>query len=377
MSGIKILLAAGLMTMLAVTACRQQQKNRPQPITGSSVVNLHMVLQPVNSSVIAAVNAVTPQVKEVITTIPAEGYLDFDTRTYNNIAARFSGRIEKLYIKSAFQDIHRGERVFDIYSPDMVTAQQDLLFLLKNSPQESVLIDAAKQKLLLLGVTSAQISQVIRHRTPFYSLPVYSPYEGHVHDVAHSQMSGNAGVKPQPDFSSDIPLSVKEGMYVEKGQTIFYVVNPHHLWAILKVDPAYVAKLKLNEPVTLSLPDMPTISIKGEVNFIEPFLSDGDKRTSVRVYIDNMEHNLKVNSLIKATIASGRVNGLWIPRTALLYLGRTQIVWLKKGGFYQAHQVNTGAITGNEVQITRGLTVADSIAGNAQYLADSENFIKI
>jgi membrane fusion protein, copper/silver efflux system len=377
MSGIKIILAAGIVTMLSITACRQKQQNEPRQVTESAGVSLHTVLQPVNSSVIAAVDAVSPQEKQVITEIPAAGYLDFDTRTYNNIAARFSGRIEKLYIKSAFQDIHRGERIFDIYSADMVTAQQDLLFVLKNSPQETGLIDAAKQKLLLLGMTSAQVSQVTRSGKPFYSLPVYSPYEGHVHDAAHSQMSGGADVKPQPDFVDNIPLSVKEGMYVEKGQTLFYVVDPHHLWAILKVEPSFIAGLKLNEQVTLSLTDMPARSIKGKVNFIEPFLQDGDKSTSIRVYVDNMKHDLKVNSLVKATIQSGTVNGLWIPRTALLYLGHTQIVWLKKEGFYKAHQVNTGTINSNEVQITKGLTVADSIAGNAQYLADSESFIKI
>ncbi|MDB5006743.1 MAG: rane fusion protein Cu(I)/Ag(I) efflux system [Mucilaginibacter sp.] len=377
MSGIKIILAAGIVTMLAITACHQKQQKQLKQVTENAGVSLQTVLQSVNSSVIAAVGAVSPQEKEVITEIPAAGYLDFDTRTYNNIAARFPGRIEKLYIKSAFQDIHRGERIFDIYSADMVTAQQDLLFVLKNSPQETGLIDAAKQKLLLLGMTSAQVSQVIRSGKPFYSLPVYSPYEGHVHDAAHSQMSGGADVKPQPNFADNIPLYVKEGMYVDKGQTLFYVVDPHHLWAILKVEPSFVAGLKLNEPVTLSLTDMPARSIKGKVNFIEPFLQDGDKSTSIRVYVDNMKHDLKVNSLVKATIQSGTVNGLWIPQTALLYLGRTQIVWLKKGGIYKAHQVNTGTTNGNEVQITKGLTVADSIAGNAQYLADSESFIKI
>ncbi|MDB5016345.1 MAG: rane fusion protein Cu(I)/Ag(I) efflux system [Mucilaginibacter sp.] len=377
MSGIKIILAAGIVTMLAITACHQKQQKQLKQVTENAGVSLQTVLQPVNSSVIAVVGAVSPQEKEVITEIPAAGYLDFDTRTYNNISARFPGRIEKLYIKSAFQDIHRGERIFDIYSADMVTAQQDLLFVLKNSPQETGLIDAAKQKLLLLGMTSAQVSQVIRSGKPFYSLPVYSPYEGHVHDAAHSQMSGGADVKPQPNFADNIPLYVKEGMYVDKGQTLFYVVDPHHLWAILKVEQSFIAGLKLNEPVTLSLTDMPARSIKGKVNFIEPFLQDGDKSTSIRVYVDNMKHDLKVNSLVKATIQSGTVNGLWIPQTALLYLGRTQIVWLKKGGIYKAHQVNTGTTNGNEVQITKGLTVADSIAGNAQYLADSESFIKI
>src|SRR5476651_2401192 len=117
-------------------------------------ISLNTVLKPVNSSVVSSVNAITPEQKEIPTTISAEGYLDFDVRTFNNIASRFSGRIEKLYIKYAFQEVHQGQRILDIYSPDMVTAQQDLIYLTKNSAQETDLINAAKQKLLLQGMTN-------------------------------------------------------------------------------------------------------------------------------------------------------------------------------------------------------------------------------
>jgi Cu(I)/Ag(I) efflux system membrane fusion protein len=337
-------------------------------------ISLNTVLQPVNGAVISSVNAISPVQKELPASITAEGYLDFDTRTFNNIASRFSGRIEKLYIKYAFQEIHAGQRIFDIYSPDMVTAQQDLLYLTKNSPQEISLINTAKQKLLLLGMTAAQVNQVINSSKVFYSLPVYSPYEGHVHDVAHSQMLGD--VKSEQNFTTNLPLSVKEGMYVEKGQTLFNVVNPHHLWAILKIEHSKASALKLNQPVKISSPDMPGKTITGKVNFIEPFLQNGDKSTSIRVYIDNMEHDLKVNSLVKATIQTGVMSGLWIPRPALIYLGQTQVVWIKNGPSYKVRQVNAGAMNGNEILITKGLSVTDSLAENAQYLTDSESFIK-
>ena len=135
-------------------------------------ISLNTVLQPVNASVVSAVKAIVPEQKEIPTAILADGYLDFDTRTFNNIASRFSGRIEKLYIKYAFQEIHRGQRIFDIYSPELVTAQQDLIFIGKNSPQEISLVNASKQKLLLLGMTDAQVSQIIKTGKPFYSLPV-------------------------------------------------------------------------------------------------------------------------------------------------------------------------------------------------------------
>ncbi|MDO3641472.1 HlyD family efflux transporter periplasmic adaptor subunit [Mucilaginibacter sp. L3T2-6] len=339
-------------------------------------ISLNTVLKPVNASVVSSVASITPEQKVLPVTISASGYLDFDTRTFNNIASRFSGRIEKLYIKYAFQEIHRGQRIFDIYSPELVTAQQDLIFLSKNSPQETTLINTAQQKLLLLGMTPVQVNRVIKTGKPFYSLPVYSPYEGHVHDMPHSQMTGTADTKPSSDFANNLPLSIKEGMYVEKGQAIFNVVNPHQLWAVIKVDPSAVAALKLNQPVKITLPDLPGKTIKGKVNFIEPTLQEGDKTTSIRVYIDNMDHTLKVNSLVKAEIETAKTSRLWIPRTALVDLGQTQIVWLKSGPAFYVKQVKTGGIKGNEIWITKGLQAADSLAANAQYLTDSESFIK-
>ena len=339
-------------------------------------ISLNTVLQPVNSSVIADINAISPVEKAIPTQIVAQGYLDFDIRTFNNIASRFSGRIEKLYVKYAFQEIHAGQRIFDIYSPDMVAAQQDLIYLTKNSSKETGLISAARQKLLLLGMTTAQVGQIVKSGKAFYSLPVFSPYEGHVHDMPHSQMAGVSSTEAPSDFANNLPLSIKEGMYIEKGQNIFNVVNPHKLWAIIKIDRSDISGLKLNQAVKITLPDMPGTAINGKVNFIEPVLQDGDKTTSIRVYIDNMDHALKVNSLVKATIQSGETKGLWIPRTALLNLGRTQVVWLKKGALFQAHQVNAGIINGNEIQIIKGLSASDSLASDAQYLTDSESFIK-
>jgi Cu(I)/Ag(I) efflux system membrane fusion protein len=350
-------------------------KKSGQASEGSGI-SLNTVLQPVNSSVIADIKEISPEEKKIATQITAQGYLDFDTRTFNNIAARFSGRIEKLYIKYAFQEIHKGQRIFDIYSPDMVTAQQDLVYLKNHSVQEPGLINAATQKLLLMGMTTAQVNQVIKTGKAFYSLPVFSPYEGHVHDVAHSQMSGSAEVTEKPSFNNNLPLSIREGMYVEKGQNIFNVVDPHKLWAIIKIDRSAVSALKLKQPVNITLPDQPGISIDGQVDFIEPVLQADDKTTTIRVYLHNMDHTLKVNSLAKAIIQTGFTNGLWIPRSAVVDLGNTKVVWLKEGSRYKTRRLITGAVNNTEIEIIKGLSVTDSIASNAQYLTDSESFIK-
>jgi Cu(I)/Ag(I) efflux system membrane fusion protein len=357
--------------------CGMALVKRSGQASESATISLNTVLQPVGSSVISGVKAITPAFGAVKTTVSAEGYLDFDARTFNNIASRFSGRIEKLYIKYAFQQIHKGQRIFDVYSPEMVTAQQGLIYLTKNDGTDINLINAAKQKLLLQGMTWQQVNQVIKTAKPFYSLPVYSAYEGHVHDMAHTQMGDGPGTTMPADISVDMPLAIKEGMYVETGQVLFNVVNPHKLWAVLKIDGDAISAIKLNQPVAISFPDIEGKNIEGKVNFIEPTLRAGEKDATARVYLENMDHTLKVNSLVTAQIQTGQTKALWVPRTALLNLGLNTIVWLKSGGIYQAHKVISGIVSGNNIEIKSGLKATDSVASNAQYLTDSESFIKV
>ncbi|OCX52747.1 hypothetical protein BEL04_13815 [Mucilaginibacter sp. PPCGB 2223] len=337
-------------------------------------ISLQTVLQPVNSAVISDVKAVRPLLATVIDTVAAQGYLAFDTRTYNNIAARFSGRVERLYIKYAFEEVHKGQRLMDVYSPEMVSAQQDLVFLLKNSPAEVTLINAAKQKLLLLGMTGDQVLELSKTGKAFYSLPVYSPYDGHVHDVAHSQMAGPK-TDEVTDYAQNMPLAIKEGMFIQKGQTLFNVVDPHRLWAIIKIKQADAGKLKLNQAVKLYIGDQ-QMTMEGKIDFIEPVLQTGDRTTSIRVYLNNHQHGMKAGSLVEAKIHTGSKSGLWLPRTAVISLGQTNIVWLKDGVVYRAHAVQTGIQNGGRVLISGGLTGRDSVALNAQYLSDSDSFIK-
>jgi Cu(I)/Ag(I) efflux system membrane fusion protein len=356
--------------------CGMTLVKKSAQVSASASISLNTVLLPVNASVISSVPAITPIQEEMADTIFADGYLDYDTRTFNNIAARFSGRIEKLYIKYSFQEIYKGQRIMDVYSPDMVTAQQDLLYVQRNSPNETGLINAAWQKLLLLGMTGAEINTVIKTGKVFYDVPVYSPYDGHVHDMAHSQAGATEAMsEPVVDYSQTIPLAVKEGMYVAKGQTLFNVVDPHRLWAVLKIRQANAGQVRTGQPVSIIIPDE-GMNMDGQVNFIEPVFQAGDKTTSARVYLANMMHSMKVGSLVKAKILTGKHNGLWLPKTAVISLGLKKIVWLKQGASYRAQEVQTGIQTDSVILITSGLSLADSVASNGQYLADSESFIK-
>ena len=118
-----------------------------------SDIQLDDLLQPTDRFVVSSIPVTILKTSDETIQIDALGTVAYDTRLVNTISARVSGRIEKLYVKYRYQHIMKGQKIMDIYSPELLTAEQELIFLLKNDPSNISLINAAKQKLLLLGVS--------------------------------------------------------------------------------------------------------------------------------------------------------------------------------------------------------------------------------
>ena len=123
----------------------------------------------------------------------------------------------------------------NIYSPELNTAQQNLVFLLKNDPANTNLINAAKEKLSLLGMSGYQLDELKRTQKIAYTITVYSPYTGHVHEAGNmNNMNNTSGMRTDASQSSE-QLPLKEGMYLQKGQPIISVFSTDHSWVVLNI----------------------------------------------------------------------------------------------------------------------------------------------
>ena len=217
--------------------------------------SLKALLQPTNSAVVANIATVKPESRRIATSTQANGVVTYDTRRLYTIPARFEGRIEKLYVRYQYQAIHKGQKLLELYSPGIVTAQRELLYLLDADATNVSLISAAKEKLRLLGVSDGQINELIRTRKPSYSLAIFSPYDGYVVEEttppasaqtpatgggSSSGMGSGSGMgggmsgassagtdevvfdasKPTAGTASGA-LLLREGQYVQAGQTLF------------------------------------------------------------------------------------------------------------------------------------------------------------
>jgi membrane fusion protein, copper/silver efflux system len=366
--------------------CNMHLEPKPMPHNDDSM-NSHAerVYTPANVAVLSAVRSVKPVLKIIPVRIKAAGYITYDERRIYNISARIGGRIEKLHIKYNYQPIQKGQALFEIYSHELQAAQQEYLFLKKNDPNATDLINSSKRKLLLLGMSESQINRIKESDHVHATTTVYSSYSGFVVETKDQRepfTSGSLdpmnspGMKSNSMPESSKELFLREGAYVDKGQNIFRVANTDVVWGVLEIYSSQLPQVKLNQTVHVRQAGSDEMII-GKINFIEASYKEGSGTVRLRVYLDNRKQDLKIGNLLSAEIEAGNKQGLMIPQTAFYDLGRDKIVFVKHNGAFQTRKVLIGYSGENEVEVLSGLTEGEEIAENAQFMIDSESFIKL
>lgn len=352
------------------------EKKKPESET--KAVSLNVLLKPVNRQVVASVPMIHIMAREEEIEMESYGFIAYDTRQVGAISSNVSGRIEKLYVRHRFQKISKGQKIIDIYSPELLTAQQNLLFLLKNDPENEMIIAAARQKLLLMGMSDQQLNQVIKSEKPAFTVSIYSRYSGHIHEsgLAAAMENEATGIMNGLSLITD-QLLLKEGMNVQKGQNLFTVYNPGKAWALLNIFAGQAAMIKVGDKVRITPETATHKDFRASISFIEPFYRKGSKTLTARVYFDNSTLQIPIGSQVKATVFAGNRIANWLPEEAVLSLGLDKVVFLRKGEAFVAHKIETGIVNNHLIQVLSGLAGKDAVAANAQYLMDSESFIKV
>lgn len=351
-----------------------------------------------NRTIISTQKGIRPTMSNMDFTFSGNGYIAFDYRRNKKVAVRVGGRIERLFVKFNYQYVHKGEKIMELYSPELNTYIEEYLFI-KQQSNDTILQMKAKQKLLLLGLTASQIQQIERTKQSVSAIPIYSPYEGFVffnntESIASANMQSApdaaAGMGSQMNAVTSQPssftatkqddISIREGMYVSQGQPLFWINDFKQALGIIaftKEDEKYVRN---GMPVEVRSELMQERPIYSSIQLIEQVYQKGQKFTQARVYLSNSTGMLKQNSLITATITL-HTKSLMVPASSVYYLGKISIVWVRtgitKGGnnVFQSRVVKTGHHSKDEIEIVEGIQENDTIARDAGYLADSEAII--
>jgi membrane fusion protein, copper/silver efflux system len=359
----------------------------------------HLV-KPVNEQVVANISTIKPESGTRIFSMQVQGSITYDTRSQTSISSRVTGRVERLLIKYNYQPVQKGQLIMEIYSPDLAAAQRELLFIYQTDRNDKML-QKAKQRLLFLGMQQAQIQQVLRTGKILYRVPVYSSASGYILEktaasanpspsapIPSTSSSSNGGdgmsgmssagsastnTTSSPVTNENSPVLLREGQYVNAGQTLFTIYNNNSLVAEFSFDPSLASQTKKGQKLVFHKTADPGTVYTGRIGLIQPTIRAGSNFTLARVYL--RDSRFQVGQLVTANIPV--VNrGPWIPQSAVLVLGSQSIVFKKENGVFIPKPVQTKMNAEGMVLIHDDVSGWD-IASNAAFLVDSESFIKL
>ncbi len=336
--------------------------------------SINDLLKPTDSFVVGNYQTTTVKDTVINSEISLPGIVSYDPNSAVNIAARTSGRIEKMYVNYKYQKVTKGQKIFEIYSPELLTEQQNFIYLISNDSQNTSIINSAKQKLLLYGMSNNQVNTLASAKKVNPVIVIYSPANG---IITGTEKMTSSSVSPMSNTSSNTEtLDIKQGNYITKGEVVFKLANTDKVWGIFNVLQGYNSLIKMNQSIDITSELDEKNNIYGKINFVETQLNPTDKTNRVRVYLNNSTLKLPIGTRLQGVVQLNSQKGFWLQKQTLVSLGNKKVVFLKLDNGFKATTIQTGIEIDDFVQIIGGVSVGDTIAKNAQYLIDSESFIK-
>ncbi len=285
--------------------------------------------------------------------INAVGYVAFDERHISHLHLRTDGWIEKLYVKSNGERVKKGDLLFELYSPDLVNAQEEYIQALRAN--NNYLKNASRDRLEALGVSNEQIRQVARDRRAAQRIRVHASQDGIVDS-----------------------LNVREGMYVKPATEVLALADLSSVWLLVDVFERQSDWVAPGQPAEARLGYEPGRVWKGKVEFVYPTIDPKTRTLQARLVFQNPDETLKPDMYADVNIYAGpKPNVLSIPREALIKTGDGPRVVVDLGeGKFKAQEVVAGMESGNFVEIISGLREGDRVVTSAQFLIDSEASLK-
>ncbi len=296
------------------------------------------------------VRTATAQLRSMHTNITTVGYVQYDEDQLIHIHPRVEGWIEKLHVKAAGNPVKEGQPLYDLYSPQLVNAQEELVLALNRN--NSRLVQAAEDRLKALQIDNAVISQLKQDRKVQQTMTFYAPQSGVVDN-----------------------LDIREGFFVEPGTTLMSVGTLEEVWVEAEIFERQASMVEVGLPVTMNLDYLPGETWQGKVNYVYPTLDPKTRTARIRLRFQNRNGLLKPNMFAQVSIhADAKEDALMIPREAVIRTGIQDRVVLALGeGRFKSIEVKLGRLDEQYAEIISGLESGEEVVTSAQFLLDSES----
>jgi Cu(I)/Ag(I) efflux system membrane fusion protein len=284
-----------------------------------------------------------------------QGKVQADERRIAELTARFGGRIEKLFISFAGENVTKGQKLATIYSPDLVTAQKELLEAISYKEARPSLYKAARGKLRLWDLTEEQIDAIEESREPQLHFDILSPISGTV-----------------------TQRNVSLGDYVKEGTALFEVTDLSHVWIMFDAYESDLPWIKQGDEVAYSVQSVPGKKFHGKVIYIDPFIDPSTRVAKVRIEQNNTGLSLKPEMFVNGTVESNYAGGaseILIPKSSILWTGKRAVVYVKvpdrNQPSFQYREIDLGPESGNFYVVGAGLHEWEEIAVNGVFKIDA------
>jgi Cu(I)/Ag(I) efflux system membrane fusion protein len=284
------------------------------------------------------------------TQISTVGYVAYDEDKLVHLHPRVEGWIDKLYVKSVGNPVIKGQAIYDLYSPELVNAQEELLLAIDR--KNTRLIEAATNRLIALQLPMKSIEALKKTGKVKQNITFYAPQNGVIEN-----------------------LYIREGFFVKPGTMLLSIADLSEIWVNAEVFERQASLVKKDTPVTMTLDYLPGKTWQGQVDFIYPTLEVKTRTVKVRLRFKNELGEFKPNMFAQVIIHTGTDdNSLLIPKEALIRTGHQDRVVLALGdGYFKSIAVTVGSFDSEHAQILSGLSAGDEIVSSAQFLLDSES----
>lgn len=309
----------------------------------------------------ANVTVTTVGRRELSREVRSPGRVAIDETRQSNVTSWVAGRIDRLYVAQTGQTIQRGQAIAELYSPDLITAQQEYLTALASSRalagasfQEIAqgaqqLLASARSRLTLLGVTDAQIKKLDAHQHPMLDMTIYSPVAGTVTQKL-----------------------AQLGQFVAQGQPIFQVADLSQVWVEAPIHEDQLALVKLGQVAELTAVAYPGEVFRGRISFISPVVEPQTRTVLARVELGNALGRLKPEMYVESRIQVHLGSQLVVPATAVVDTGTRKVVWTETAPrSFAPREVRLGERSGDYYPVRAGLKAGERIAATGAYLIDS------
>ena len=305
----------------------------------------------------------TAELKQVEAELRVTGTVDVDERRIAYVQTRFPGWIRKLYADATYQYIRKGQPLFTIYSPDLVTTEQEYLLARKNSDAlktssvsgvatgAQTLLSAARERLAQWEVPSSEIEKLETTGKVITDLTFNSPVSGYITE------------------KNALP-----NMYVQPETRLYTVADLSTVWVYAQVFQTDLGKIRPGNPAEITVDAYPGKIFHGRVDYILPQVDMNTRTARARLVFPNPGLKLTPGMYVNVVLKSRLGRQLVVPASAIFHSGSRQLVFVNQGdGQFEPREVQTGPQVGEEVIVTKGLRTGEPIAISANFLIDSES----